>query len=823
MLSSYKLMSHPKKFLKDHLLSVGKNSFDIANSKFIDNKSIYTVISYVIGVSHDFGKATTCFQKKLEDGETTKYANHGFLSSLFAFFITKRYLEKINKLKPFEHLPFLSWIVVKRHHGNIKNIDVVNGELEELEIGSDVMNVSVEQIKNIRENNFSEITRIYESLLKTYELESHFVEFFSLFENENRLKEFIKEIKMDGYRISRNGSVDIYLLTLFFYSILLDSDKLDASDTKKPNRIEPIANNTIDTYKKKLKKDATINTLRESAYKEVMSNLNRLDISKQRLLSIELPTGMGKTLTGLSAAIKIRNMVKEKLGFYPRIIYSLPFLSIIDQNSDIIEKVFGKPKNVPSNLFLKHHHLAEIRYAQQKTNDLENIDLVEELDPAKSILLTESWHSEIIMTTFVQFFESIITNKNKSARKLHNIVNSIIILDEIQSIPTHYWNLFNKILKALVDNFNCTIILMTATRPLIFDDSEIVHLIQNRDLYYGKINRANYNFTKDRLFLTNLEEKIIEDINSSDNDIMCILNTIKSCKSLYKNLKAKYPDGKVNRMGLYETKNLILINLSTHLIPKNRLERIKLIKKSKKRKIIVTTQLIEAGVDISVDKIYRDMAPLDCIIQAGGRCNRENSPSKGKIEIINLIDDKTNRSYASYIYDNTLVNITRIILEENQNFDESRIKEIITDYYRQTAVKKSSKESTNIMSAINQLRFSDIAAFALIENCKEGLDVIVELDKVSITLIKKLGKVLEKIKKAEKEDKFKLRAEASEVKRQLNNYTLSVSFSHATKEFDILDELLSISSIKLLNKHIVKDFYEKDTGLKLSSEEVNII
>src|SRR3990167_127980 len=93
---SYKLKSHPDKLLKLHLETVGKSCFDIINSKFIDNKDVYSTISFLIGISHDFGKSTTFFQNKLKNGGETKYANHGFLSSLFAFFITKQYLEKVN-------------------------------------------------------------------------------------------------------------------------------------------------------------------------------------------------------------------------------------------------------------------------------------------------------------------------------------------------------------------------------------------------------------------------------------------------------------------------------------------------------------------------------------------------------------------------------------------------------------------------------------------------------------------------------------------------------------------------------------------------------
>src|SRR5450830_506841 len=133
------------------------------------------------------------------------------------------------------------------------------------------------------------------------------------------------------------------------------------------------------------------------------------------IYSLNVPTGTGKTLTALSFSLKLRDKIKTELNFMTKIIYSLPFLSIIDQNFKVFEDVF---KNVQgytptTDILLKHHHLSDIFY---ETNG--NV----EYDTSESLLLIEGWNSEIIVTTFIQFFHSLISNKNRSLRKFHNII-----------------------------------------------------------------------------------------------------------------------------------------------------------------------------------------------------------------------------------------------------------------------------------------------------------------------------------------------------------------------------------------------------------------
>ncbi|MCK5606569.1 CRISPR-associated endonuclease Cas3'', partial [Candidatus Pacearchaeota archaeon] len=413
---SFKLKSHPDKKLVEHLENVGKLSKKIVASKQIENKNIFSEIAYLVGISHDFGKGTKAFQDKLETREDSKYAYHGFLSSLFGYFLIRKYLKDKNKIEEFWYVLPITWIIINKHHGNIRNIRGTYGELSKLK-GEDEIELINKQIKDMISNNLNEIKEIYNRLWEIFDIHEFLSEF-------NNAEGFIKDIYKNVRQLWKQKDIQYYFHTLFFYSVLLDSDKLDASgDAEIPERIEKLEKEIVDRYKMEIFEkpmEGSIDELREVAYQEIKSSLLNLDAKKDRILSINLPTGSGKTLAGFSFALNLRDKIKKEIGFTPKLIYSLPFLSIIDQNSEVISNVLKiEKKEIPSNLMLIHHHLADVKYKEEKDNEM---NLIEDIN--RALLLTESWHSEIVITTFVQFFHSLITNKNRAARKLHNMTNS---------------------------------------------------------------------------------------------------------------------------------------------------------------------------------------------------------------------------------------------------------------------------------------------------------------------------------------------------------------------------------------------------------------
>ncbi|MGV9206299.1 MAG: CRISPR-associated helicase Cas3', partial [Promethearchaeia archaeon] len=675
------LKSHPEKKLFFHLRNSANLSRKITRSKCLENSEILSEIAYLIGVAHDFAKSTTFFQDWLENDKRSEKARHGHLSSLFGYYLVKKYLDKNNLSKEFDDLPAISFVVINKHHGNLLNIR--GGYSSFCDKIKDDSNKKIieEQIRDIRKNHLDEVKSIYNELLEEFSLDSIIQAFFEILD-EDPYSQVYQSLK----GLMRRENLKKYTEIMFFYSVLLDSDKLDASGIESiPSRWKKsLEKEIVDNFKEKKfgKPESEINKVREEAYNNVNNSIEYIELD-ERLLSINLPTGSGKTLTALSAAFNLRKRIEEEFGFSPKIVYSLPFLSIIDQNSSVFREVLAEEvgldyeevlemgeeereslltEGIPSNLLLTHHHLTDVKYREKR----EKNEIYDYEDLLNSLLLTEGWYSEIIVSTFVQLFHSLITNKNRSARKFHNITNSIIILDEVQSIPFKYWRLVNKILRILSRKYNCWILFMTATKPLIFNEDEMVELATKKKKYFNFFDRINYDFKLELEDLDELKNSILKDVD--DEDIMIVMNTINSCKKLFGDLKTHFSENRdfeIDEDGICIFDNFELINLSTNILPSIRIRRIERIKNDNKRKIIVTTQLVEAGVDISVDTIYRDLAPLDSIIQTGGRCNREFGKDKGITKVVKLKDENNNYNYFySYIYDRTIIGITEKVIEK---------------------------------------------------------------------------------------------------------------------------------------------------------------
>lgn len=822
---SFKLKSHPEKKLVEHLCNVAKLSNNLVNSKFIENNQLFSKIAGLNGISHDFGKSTTAFQKYILDpNEKSKFTYHSFVSSFFGYYLVKDYLEKKGSYDEFWYLPAISWIVINKHHGNINNLK--HSEIPKLNDNNKI-DVVTEQIKEIHKNHLDEIKHIYEDILPYSKIQ----DFFNIL--ITRDSKFTEEIHKNVKKLFREKNLKYYFLILFFYSVLLDADKMDASGLEIPERVEILEKDLVDQYKAaKFKNHEGINQIREMAYQEVNSQLSNISLENDKILSINLPTGVGKTLTAFSFALRLQGKVQEEKGFNPKIIYSLPFLSIIDQNSSTISEILaGRNKKgweelfklekkekenyleeiVPSNLLLKHHHLVDIEYREEKDNEL---NIIEDIN--KSLLLTEGWHSEIVITTFIQFFHSLITNKNRSARKFHNMVNSIIILDEIQSIPHKYWLLLNKMLKYLASEFNCWIILITATKPLIFAREEIKELVNDRGMYFEAFDRVDFNFDFNEKYFDDFKEEVFNEIiGENDRDIMIVLNTINSSKNLYNYLKERFSEeygmndeeALVDNDGICTFIDLEIINMTTHVLPSYRLNRINRIKNDEKRKIVITTQLVEAGVDISVDTIYRDLAPLDSIIQTAGRCNRNDKNKKGLVNTIMLRDE--NDRFYRHVYDSVLTDATKEIVTRiggsisEKNFTMNAADE----YYFLVKERGSADDSRKIMDHLIRLEFSDTSKFQLIEKNMPTASIFIEINEEA----KRIRECMEKIQKEFKS--FERKNKLLEIKKQINSFTLSINCNKKLQdEIGLLPSIGQFEDYKYVPKKNLKEWYKLDFG-----------
>ncbi|ODS41201.1 hypothetical protein BEH94_09680 [Candidatus Altiarchaeales archaeon WOR_SM1_SCG] len=820
------LKSHPDKTLFDHLKKVGNLSKEILESKklnldeFIDFETLKEV-SYLIGITHDFGKATGFFQKYInaEDEKREKLKNkqtyHAFISSIFTYYVVKDYLNKKGLLREdyYKYLPIISFFVVKKHHGNL-----VNAEDEVLSFYEKHQDILESQFKNI---DLSKVKEIYNKL---YTFDFNWDNLLQKFERGYDYKEYERNVGKTGYELiikkylalvkdfkeEEKEIVDIkgysslfyYFVSILLYSVLLDADKTDAASLKLIER-RGIPLDIVDNYKK-LKfgePENKINQIREKIYNEVISRVDELDLDRDKILSLNVPTGTGKTLTSLSFALKLRERLEKEKCFSPRVIYSLPFLSIIDQNSDVFADLLYNPT---TDILLKHHHLSDIVYTKKDEEENYEFESIEtEKDISKSLLLIEGWNSEIIVTTFVQFFYSFISNRNRAIRKFHNIANSIVILDEVQAIPHKYWLLLKETMRFFAEHFNTYFVFVTATQPLIFNENkgEIKPLIKNKKDYFKKFDRVQLVPILEPLDMENFKEKLKEDLlQNPKKDFLIVMNTINSSKEIHKFIKKKS-----NELGGSK-----IYYLSTNIVPKERLKRIKEIKeKTKERKIIVSTQLIEAGVDIDVDVVYRDFAPLDSINQVAGRCNRNFGEKKGIVRIFVLKEQRNGKTYYPHsIYGSFITGETQKVFEEFEPEKYKKIEEpsflkLNNSYFNKVNEGKSDEESKGILNNAKKLEFAKLSKFELIEKAPYKADIFVEVDKKAKVIWQKYQEIItnEKLKRFEKKNKF------LEIKKEFYNYVISVSVSE--KDIGLVP-----SELNYIEREDLKDCYDKETGFK---------
>ncbi len=595
------IKSHPDLPLEEHLAQVADIATELLEDKRVQFESLGLTNDHLkalvkrTALFHDIGKATTYFQERLETGKKGPNGEHQHtgLSAILAYEPLLTYCKENNLNEIIALAPLLA---ISFHHSKLSK-DLPNDAVME------------DRLKAFKKEIFTL------PILKEVKMD---VEIDSL--NPTAVDCGIEDIFSDLSELSIEQKRESRLLTLFIYSLLLEADKayLAVKDKKlyqrKPIPIDPY---TIDAYKAKEFKNrkANINADRERAYKDVMENLEKLDLSNH-IYSLTLPTGLGKTLLAASWAIKLRNKIQEDLGFTPQIIIALPFLSIIDQSAKEYEKFLNEPVE---ELFLKTHSLSSFEFNGYEPNTAE--------------FFVNIWKSQIIMTTFDQLLYAFFSFKPKHLMRFHNLLNSIIVMDEVQALPTHLWDPFSTFIRHITNIGKSYLLVMSATQPRFLDNAkEIVPSIRvgnvekGPERYFEK--RLRYKLLlkhKNRKAINNFIDEMRNNLpGMKEEKIMIVLNTRDSAKQVYEELKGFVGDRET-------------YFLSSYVIPAERLDRIEKIKSSK-RALVITTQCIEAGVDIDMDYVIRDFGPLDSIIQVAGRCNREGEKDISIVEIVRLYD-----------------------------------------------------------------------------------------------------------------------------------------------------------------------------------------
>lgn len=415
------------------------------------------------------------------------------------------------------------------------------------------------------------------------------------------------------------GAAGFALWVRLLFSCLVDADFLDTEahfDAGKPARRDGFP--TLDQMRVAL--DAHMTAKTASATPSTVNAL-RSDILRQchdkaalpaGFFSLTVPTGGGKTLSSLAFALQHAETHGKR-----RVIYAIPYTSIIEQTADVFREVF---KTLGDEVLIEHHSQA---------------DAADRDETARSRLACENWDAPLVVTTNVQLFESLFAAKTSRCRKLHNIVNSIIVLDEAQQLPPEFLQPILDALNLLVKHYGVTVVLCTATQPALnstdyFDKSKdlrglenVREIIDNPDALFDALKRVDVALPQDWNTSTPWADTAAQ--LATEDCVLAIVSTRKAARELQRLLPSDTLHLSALMCGAH--RKAVIDHIKSRLDAKrdgNDLQPLR----------VVSTQLVEAGVDIDFPVVYRALAGLDSIARAAGRCNREGRlDGKGRVVV----------------------------------------------------------------------------------------------------------------------------------------------------------------------------------------------
>lgn len=462
------------------------------------------------------------------------------------------------------------------------------------------------------------------------------------------------------------------LLIRFLFSCLIDADRLSTADFESRNNMALRnyghyqswdtliyrLNKRLDEFERKENK----NEVDELRYKVSQSCLN-FSSKPKGIYQLTVPTGGGKTLASLRFALN-----HAKIHDMERVFYIIPYTSIIDQNAEEVRKILedkDQNGNYSGTVVLEHHS-----------------NLTPEEETYRQKLLAQNWDAPIVFTTQVQFLETLFGSRTRGARRMHQLANSVIIFDEIQTLPVRCVHLFNLAIRFLVHDCGSTVVLCTATQPLLDNIRPIQRalsinsdqkIISNTKALFEKLKRVEVNDRRKIGGWTDGEiADLVEDELKNEGSVLVIVNTKKSARTLFTMLKGRKIEN--------------LCHLSTNMCPVHRLEVLNSIKTrliEKKPVVCVSTQLIEAGVDIDFGSVIRYLAGLDSIAQAAGRCNRNGERIKGNVWIVNPSIENIEKLKDIKVGVQVTERILDEYLDSSERFENNRIGlEAMEKYYQ---------------------------------------------------------------------------------------------------------------------------------------------
>ncbi len=642
--------------LSDHLNGVAELAKQFAEQASPHRETELAHQAYWAGQLHDLGKYRKAFQQYLrQERQRSEETHHAIYGAALAYD------------REGHDLAF----VIAGHHAGLHNC----GDLQ----------TTIEGKKYQAQERAAELVEVFEK-------------FGPKIPHIFGLPSFIDE--EDGY------AIEFYIR--FLFSLLVDADFLDTEAHHRPSLRHPQRLNPefllqrLQNEKSAKSQVGELNELRHQIYEKCL----QAGQQAPGFFSLTVPTGGGKTLSGMAFALK-----HAAIHDLRRIIVVIPYLSIIEQNASEYRRILD-PKG--EGIVIEHHS------ATNSPDDSEETRSDRPLERHAEQYATENWDAPIIVTTAVQFIESLFACQTSRCRKLHNIARSVVIFDEVQTLPTHLLNPLLNVLRTLQKSYGVSFLFSTATQPAFserpqsltegFKASEIREINDQKAAHFQQLQRVTYQFPtpEERLNWDDLAAQIIEQPQA-----LCIVNirqhAFEFWEAVRKRLSPEDQDG--------------LFHLSSAMCAQHRFDLLGEMQKPMTNSIrfrlqnqmpcwLISTQLIEAGVDVDFPSVYRALGPLDSIVQAAGRCNREGKlrAANGEIELSKVIifrPEKHNLPRGIYC---TATELTTALLDQLNEVDLGVDSQLFGRYFDQ--LYDLANTDRDIQARREKLHFREVAELA---------------------------------------------------------------------------------------------------------------
>ncbi len=717
------------------------------------------------GLVHDLYKATPWFQTYLRKGPREQKAlqarlgaklHHAFPSALFGAFVAQR-----RGMRP---LPL--FLAVARHHGHLKTpADLLPDPYDPAYLKTPPSkrpySVVAEQTQALL--GFAPARALLAAL--------GFLEDLAAFALEDPAQ-VAARLRGEAFQ----GEED-YWRTLTLFSLLIDADKhLAASVTPPPRR--PLDESAAEARVRTLPKSGRLAPHRARLFQAVDRKVKTLPLNAlfPAALTLTAPTGSGKTLTLLNFALKLRARIARERGLTPRIVYALPLVNLIEQNHRVFEEALAQA-GVPREALLAHHHLARLEGDEGEGRSTE-----------EKLLLAEAWEAEIVVTTFVQVVETLFGTQNRTLKKLHRFLSgTILILDEVQAFPAEDWPLIRRLLKAFVARGN-TVVLATATQPRLLPEAlELAPAFPDYPVRV-RLRRAKGPPTE-----------------PAHRSRLVVVNTIRRSLEVYQALKAAGDR---------------VYYLSTNLTPKDRLARVEALRALVPHTplTLVATPIVEAGLDLDFAEGYRELGPVDAVVQVAGRINRS---AEREPETLYLIPDE---GRARRVYGPILAHLAQTFFEGQSELTDRELAEALARYFDELERRVSQASAAGYLEAMARGRFCrrgyplgcdrcrhdpagcDVCCYRLIRDAVRRVPIFVEQDEEASEILAALEAALEH------DDPHERRLRLRTLRPEIARYTISPAIDLAAKNTP--GPLFGREDFRLIPRDALEAYYDPETGFK---------